>query len=233
MLSNWLGLNILFLFIIFIIITLFYFWIHPWGSLWLRPTPPLYVTCSFLNLNWEMIYSTHLLRCVNINHQSHFVDNSTLQMFTYLFELTLAHVTGTPLLIRMSNTSNTVTVIVTNNAIYWYFPPPWRGVVLIPVNIPMLLSFSMPIGQYTDIVVLFHTYRSIYRYCRHFPCTSVNIPILLSFSMPSVNIPILPSFPCLSVDIPILSSFPCLSVNIYTDFTSFYLSVYPCHSGRM
>ena len=123
-----------------------------------------------------------------------------------LFELTLAHVTGTPLLIRMSNTSNTVTVIVTNNAIYWYFPPPWRGVVLIPVNIPMLSSFSIPIGQYTDIVVL---------------------------SMPSVNIPILPSFPCLSVDIPILSSFPCLSVNIYTDFTSFYLSVYPCHSGRM
>ena len=130
-----------------------------------------------------MIYSTHLLRCVNINHQSHFVDNSTLQMFTYLFELTLAHVTGTPLLIRMSNTSNTVTVIVTNNAIYWYFPPPWRGVVLIPVNIPMLSSFSMPIGQYTDIVVLFHTYRSIYRYCRHFPCSSVNIPILSSFSM--------------------------------------------------
>ena len=32
--------------------------------------PPFYVTCSFLNLNWEMIYSTHLLRCVNINHQS-------------------------------------------------------------------------------------------------------------------------------------------------------------------
>ena len=116
--------------------------------------PPFYVTCSFLNLNWEMIYSTHLLRCVNINHQSHFVDNSTLQMFTYLFELTLAHVTGTPLLIRMSNTSNTVTVIVTNNAIYWYFPPPWRGVVLIPVNIPILSSFSMLIGQYTDIVVL-------------------------------------------------------------------------------
>ena len=158
--------------------------------------PPLYVTCSFLNLNWEMIYSTHLLRCVNINHQSHFVDNSTLQMFTYLFELTLAHVTGTPLLIRISNTSNTVTVIVTNNAIYWCPPPPWRGVVLIPVNIPMLSSFSIPIGQYTDIVVLFHTYRSIYRYCRHFPCSSVNIPILLSFSMLSVNIPILLSFPC-------------------------------------
>ena len=104
---------------------------------------------------------------------------------------------------------------------------------MLSVNIPILLSFSMPIGQYTDIVVLFHVHRSIYRYCRHSPCSSVNIPILLSFSMPSVNIPILPSFPCLSVDIPILSSFPCLSVNIYTDFTSFYLSVYPCHSGRM